>query len=235
MWTKIATWYRKSWQDKTWHNKVHKNINIRFHYTVWEFKSQNMCSGPSASYLGWDYKIIFWYMCLKHSHYLQFLLHGEGHSTWHCHYMQKTALRFHCYVKARGYSMSLSVRHCEHVFQKTLQFNLLSAHWELCTSLLVWKLSYPTEAETRWPTFSRRRYSCKIVTSFFNTLRSRQDGWRFPDGVFKWIFLNENVWIFNKISLKFVPKGRINKIPALVQIMAWCLSGDKPLSESMMA
>ena len=32
-------------------------------------------------------------------------------------------------------------------------------------------------------------------------------------------------------SLKFVPKGPINNIPALVQIMAWCRPGDKPLSE----
>ena len=31
-----------------------------------------------------------------------------------------------------------------------------------------------------------------------------------------------------------VPKGPINNIPALVQIMAWCRPGDKPLSEPMM-
>ena len=37
-----------------------------------------------------------------------------------------------------------------------------------------------------------------------------------------------------KISLKFVPKGPINNIPSLVQIMAWRRSGDKPLSEPMM-
>ena len=39
---------------------------------------------------------------------------------------------------------------------------------------------------------------------------------------------------FIKISLKFVPKGPINNIPALVQIMAWRQPGDKPLSEEMM-
>ena len=37
-----------------------------------------------------------------------------------------------------------------------------------------------------------------------------------------------------KFLLKFVPKGLINNIPALVQIMAWRRPGDKPLSESMM-
>ena len=67
----------------------------------------------------------------------------------------------------------------------------------------------------------------------FNPLRPRQNGRHFPDDIFKWIFLNENVWISNKISLKFVPTGPINNIPALVQIMAWLRSGEKPLSEPM--
>ena len=68
----------------------------------------------------------------------------------------------------------------------------------------------------------------------FNTLRPRQNGRRFPDDIFKCIFLNENVWYSIEISLKFVPKGPINNSPALVQIMAWRRSGDKPLSEPMM-
>ena len=37
-----------------------------------------------------------------------------------------------------------------------------------------------------------------------------------------------------EFRLKFVPKGAINNIPALVQIMAWRRSGDKPLSEPIM-
>ena len=67
-----------------------------------------------------------------------------------------------------------------------------------------------------------------------NTLRPRQNGRHFPDPIFEWIFLNENVRISIKISLKLVPKVPINNIPALVQIMAWLRSGDKPLSEPMM-
>ena len=54
------------------------------------------------------------------------------------------------------------------------------------------------------------------------------------DDIFKCIFLNENVWFPTKISLKFVPKGPINNIQALVLIMAWRRPGDKPLSEPMM-
>ena len=42
-------------------------------------------------------------------------------------------------------------------------------------------------------------------------------------------------WISIKISPKFVLDGPINSIPALIPIMVWCQSGDKPLSESMMA
>ena len=38
----------------------------------------------------------------------------------------------------------------------------------------------------------------------------------YPDDTFKCIFLNGNILIAIKISLKFVPKGQINKIPALV-------------------
>ena len=45
---------------------------------------------------------------------------------------------------------------------------------------------------------------------------------------------NKNVYTWIKISLKFVPKGPINNIPTLVQIMAWRRPGDKPLSEPMM-
>ena len=72
------------------------------------------------------------------------------------------------------------------------------------------------------------------LVQYLNTLRPKQNGRRFADDTFKRIFLNENVRISIKISLKFVPKGPINNIPALVQIMAWCRSGDKPLSEPMM-
>ena len=52
--------------------------------------------------------------------------------------------------------------------------------------------------------------------------------------MFKCIFLNENAWIPIKLSMKFIPKGSINNIPALFQIMAWCRPGDTPLSESVM-
>ena len=67
-----------------------------------------------------------------------------------------------------------------------------------------------------------------------NTLRPRQDGRPFTDDTFKLIYLNENFRISIKSSVKFVPKGLINNIPALVLIMAWRRPDDKPLSEPMM-
>ena len=79
------------------------------------------------------------------------------------------------------------------------------------------------------PRMCERSFSCLV-----NTLRQRQDGRHFPEDIFKCIFLNENVQISIKISLKFVPKGPINNIPALVQIMAWRRPGAEPLSEPMM-
>ena len=47
-----------------------------------------------------------------------------------------------------------------------------------------------------------------------NTLRPRRNEQNFADDIFKRIFCNENVWISIYISLKFVPKGPINNIPA---------------------
>ena len=67
-----------------------------------------------------------------------------------------------------------------------------------------------------------------------NTLRPRQNGRNFPDNILKWIFLNENVWISLELWLEFIPRGLINNIPALVQIMAWRWPGHKPLSEQIM-
>ena len=67
-----------------------------------------------------------------------------------------------------------------------------------------------------------------------NTLRPRQNGRHFTDAIFKCTFMYENIWASIKISLKFVPTGPVNNIPALVQIMACRRPGDKPLSEPMM-
>ena len=73
-----------------------------------------------------------------------------------------------------------------------------------------------------------------LMPCFLNTLRPRQNGRRLADNIFERISLNKNIWILINISLNVVPKGQVNNIPALVQIMAWRRTGYKPLSEPML-
>ena len=54
------------------------------------------------------------------------------------------------------------------------------------------------------------------------------------DDIFKTIFLNENHRIKIKIPPKIVPRTTIDNKPALVQVMAWRRTGDKPLPEPML-
>ena len=67
-----------------------------------------------------------------------------------------------------------------------------------------------------------------------NTSSPKQNGRHFTDDVFKYIFLNEKFGISIQTSLKFVPKGPIDNKSALVQVMAWRRTGDKPLPEPML-
>ena len=67
-----------------------------------------------------------------------------------------------------------------------------------------------------------------------NIMRSRQNVCRFAEGIFKCISWNGNIWILNKISVKFAPSGLIDNTAALVQIMAWRRIGHKPLSEAIL-
>ena len=78
------------------------------------------------------------------------------------------------------------------------------------------------------------QYTDNMARSTFNTLRPRQDGRHFADDSFTCIFFNENCCIWIKFSLKYISKGPIDNNRALVQIMAWRRSCDKPLYEPMM-
>ena len=91
------------------------------------------------------------------------------------------------------------------------------------------KVSYAVKKSVKWIKF----IGWDGLLPLFNTLIPIQNGLQFPDDIFKGILLNENVWVSLKISLTFVPKARINNIPALVQIRAYRGPGAKPLSEPM--
>ena len=54
------------------------------------------------------------------------------------------------------------------------------------------------------------------------------------DNIFKCIFINEKFGILISISLMFVANGPINNKSALVQVMAWRRTGDKPLPEPVL-
>ena len=91
-----------------------------------------------------------------------------------------------------------------------------------------------------------RKVWCKFLMTFFygipidvmssclDTFRPRQNGRYFPDDISKCIFLNGNVCISIKISMKFVSEGPINHITALVKIMARWRRDNKPLSEPVL-
>ena len=79
------------------------------------------------------------------------------------------------------------------------------------------------------PSISKSLQPATFQCQGINTLRPRQNGRHFPDDIFKCIFLDANVWISVKISLKIVPEVRIYNIPALVQIMAWRRPGAQAI------
>ena len=111
----------------------------------------------------------------------------------------------------------------------TNKFSWIFNYYSFLSIVIVFHLCY---LSISW--FGATFGYCISWWRWVNTLRPRQNGRGFADDTFKRIFVNENVRISIKISLKFVPKGPINNYPALVQIMAWRRSGDKPLSEPMM-
>ena len=78
------------------------------------------------------------------------------------------------------------------------------------------------------------RYSLVLHTKDDLTHLPQQNGHHFVDGTFQCIILNVNDCILIRIPLKFVRKGPIDNMPALVQVMAWHRADNKPLSEPMM-
>ena len=59
-------------------------------------------------------------------------------------------------------------------------------------------------------------HSCPNFNGGFNSSPHWQNGHHFAYDIFRWAFVNEEFCILIKISLKFVLKGSIDNIPALV-------------------
>ena len=109
---------------------------------------------------------------------------------------------------------------------------LVSDQW----LILKWKdlemISEFMENCITWNSHTQSLISCGMNSK--NTLRLTQKVHHFADNIFQCIFLNENVWILLKISLKVIPKVPINNFPTFIQMMAWHQASNKPLSEPMM-
>ena len=81
---------------------------------------------------------------------------------------------------------------------------------------------------------SFRVYSiCFIAKIVNNSFHPGKNGRKFGRRYFQSHFLERNVWISIKISLKSVPKGPIENKPELVQVMAWHRTGGMPLPEPL--
>ena len=131
------------------------------------------------------------------------------------------------------------------VLNRLMWLPIYLTHWGRVTHICVGKLviigSDNGLSLDRWSEWcdiwNTAPYSTVITTltvlTALNTLRPRQNGRLFAD-LFKCVSLNENLWILNKIWLKYVPWGLIDNMAAWVQIMAWRRTGDKPLSEPML-
>ena len=83
------------------------------------------------------------------------------------------------------------------------------------------------------------KWKCRLLTTLaarckINSYIRGQNVHHFADDIFKYIFLDETVCISIEISRNFVPNGPIDNVPALVQVLTWCWTGERPLSEPMM-
>ena len=104
---------------------------------------------------------------------------------------------------------------------------------------LLWQKSYisyvkmPLNLPVSLVIYSYYQQDTNTRNAYVNSSSSGQNGRCFVDDIFRCIFVNENCCILIRIAPNFVSNGPIDSKPALVQVMAWCRTGDKPSSEPM--
>ena len=148
----------------------------------------------------------FAFIVLYNLKYLWYMPMCQKYASWEwiCNYITK------CNISCNNLSLPIHVRQPS-VIKKALWYTFVTDR--------TFQL-YPVTSITPW--------------AFALTHLPWQNGHHFTDDIMKCISLNEIVWMSIKISLKFVPKGAIYNIPALVPIMAVCRPAEKPLSEPML-
>ena len=144
-----------------------------------------------------------------------------------------------CIMSIPSKPSATAVNHCEIRGNIMLLKNQLSwlGRFQSPTALTFSASKHlPVEAgrDLATPTLWVRLLPVPPYKNDISTLRPRQNGRHFAADISKCIFMYENFVISNKMSLKIVPFGPINNIPALVRIMDWHRIGDKRLSEPML-
>ena len=93
-----------------------------------------------------------------------------------------------------------------------------------------------------YPSLSRKQAVARFILrlplemkfcTHINSSPPGHNGRHFADDTFIYIFMNENICSLIRILLKFISKCPIDNKPALVQVMAWRRTDDKPLPEPM--
>ena len=102
-----------------------------------------------------------------------------------------------------------------------------------CATVTQKSLIIYAQVQTKFSQQTKCRYYIRFPNSCnINILKPRWNWHHFAYDIFNWFF-NENVLISIKIPLALIPKGQINNIPVLVEIMAWRRPDDKPLAGPM--
>ena len=111
---------------------------------------------------------------------------------------------------------------------------LTKSHYLNKLSIFIPNGTRTSKKKNQWLLNQKQSICClqmHFKVSLVNILRPRKNGLHFTDDIYICILLSKNIRVSIKVSLKFIPKGPIDNMSGLVQIMAWCRTDDKPLSE----
>ena len=109
---------------------------------------------------------------------------------------------------------------------------MLTSGWQWKYTFYVsvsWRKFITTMVNFTWWFIAQSEFTTIVIFNV-NTWRPEYSHSHFADDIFKCILLNENIWIALEISVRFVPKVRINKFLALFQIMTLRRPGDITVS-----
>ena len=119
------------------------------------------------------------------------------------------------------------------IFQSVSRY-VSSAYSYRCTDTTMNRFTPNRNVTVIGSNVSKWNYIWKRNTLLCNTSRQRENCQHFADNIFKCVSMNENLWVLDKFSLKYIPWGLVDNMAALVQIIAWHQSGDRQLSAVMM-